>query len=378
LSAAGIPGAPGPTIDQLDFVPTLRTGFERRDIGSESVVWSPLAAEPAVLDPVASVMLDVIDGTASTGEIAMEVHEEIGISLVDAQRQVSRVVEQLHWVGLLTTSPAVSTPEQAIADRDFFVSPSTPCSETASRLGTVTLNLRFGERIVRVACDSRRAARTLRTALSDELVSADDEMPLAFVLTAPQGFRRTHQLVDRAGLVLSEGRGLDTGLHALASHLTALLPPAPGTLRFRARAITGKGHTMLCLYPLLSVPVLSERDLAQAGLQLIDRLALDFDRTTGQILHPEIPWPTLATLAAGSGHLGTGGRRTVTTVVATGYPDSGPPTEAAVVAQLAANGLHGSPADLIDVARLVVKGAEVHSTIPDLESLLGLVNVITG
>jgi hypothetical protein len=378
LNAPESPQTPQATIDQLDFVPTLRTGFERRDIGSEAVVWSPLAPEPAVLDPVATVMLDVIDGTASAGELAREVHEEVGIPLPAAQQQVSRIVEQFHRVGLLSTSPVIATPEQAIAGRDFFASPSTPCSENASRLGTVTLNLRFDERTVRVACDSRRAARTLRTALADALTDDEDEMPLAFVLTAPQGLRRTHQLVDRAGLVLSEGRGLDSGLHALASHLTALLPPARGTIRFRARALVGERHTIVCLYPLLSVPVLAERDLARAGLRLIDRLALDVDAATGEIVHPEIPWPALAALAPGSGHIGTGGRRVVSAVIAAGFPGSAPPTEAGIVAQLAANGLNGSPADLIDAAHLLVHGAEVHSTVPNLEPLLGLLNLIIG
>jgi hypothetical protein len=369
---------PGPTIGQLDFVPTLRAGFERRDIGNEAIVWSPRGAEPVELDPISRVMLDVIDGTASVGELATEVHEEIGIPLEAAQQRVSQVVERFDRAALLTTSTAISTPEQAISDRDFFVSPSTPCSESASRLGTVTLNLRLGEHAVRVACDSRRAARTLRAALERDVIGDEDELPLAFVLTAPQGFRRSHQLVDRAGLALSEGKGLDTGLRALASHLTALLAPAPGTVRFRARAIVAQRHTILCLYPLLYFPVIPERDLARAGLQLVDRLAFDVDTATGEIAHPEIPWPTLERLPTGPGHVGTGGRRPVTAVVAARYPGSGPPTEAGVVAQLAANGLHGSPADLIDAAMSLVRGAEVHSTIPDVTSLLGLFSSLAG
>ena len=44
--SASADGRPGVTTEVLDLVPELRTDFERRDIGGECVVWSPLAAEP--------------------------------------------------------------------------------------------------------------------------------------------------------------------------------------------------------------------------------------------------------------------------------------------------------------------------------------------
>ena len=97
------------------------------------------------------------------------------------------------------------------------------------------------------------------------------------MLTAPQGLQRNHRLVDRSGFVLSEGRGLDSGLHALASHLTALLPPAPGTVRIRTRGVAAGDRTVLCLPPLLYFPEIGERDLAAAGLGLLDRLAVDVE-----------------------------------------------------------------------------------------------------
>ena len=357
-------GGPGVTIDFLRFVPELRTDFARRDVGDECVVWSPLSAEPAVLDPVATVMLAVVDGDASVGDLATEVHEELGVPLETAQRQVTTIIENFGRAGLLAASVSGTTADEVIAQRDLFVAPSTPCSENASRLGTETLVLRLGRHTVRVACDSRRAAGTLRTALADHIADGDEDTPLAFVLTAPQGLKRTHLLVDRSGFALSAARGLEAGLHALASHLTALLPSAPGTVRFRTRGLNTGDRTAVCLFPLLYSPTIPERDLARAGVRLVDRLALDVDVATGAVANPEIPWPALRDLDAGRAHSGTGGTSVVTAVIDAAPLGSPPPTPGAVVARLAASGLHGSITQLLDAAARLVEGAELHSTEP--------------
>jgi len=372
---SGIPPADGPwvTTDFLNFVPELRTDFARRDVGAECVVWSPLSTEPVVLDPLAAVMLAVVDGDASVGELATEVHEEIGVPLETARRQVTTIVDHLGRAGLLTSSISGTTAGEAIAQRDLFVAAPTPCSENASRLGTETIVLRLGRHTVRVACDSRRAARTLRAALADHVVDGDEDTPLAFVLTAPQGLTRTHLLVDRAGFVLSAARGIDAGLHALASHLTALLPPAPGTVRIRARAVTTGDRTVVCLFPLLHSPVIPERDLARSGLRLVDRLALDVDVATGAVTNPRIPWPALRDLDPGRAHVGPGGTSVVTAVLDAGPPiDAPPPTRAVVVAQLAAGGLHGSVGALLDATARLVEGAELHSTQPEITPIVEL------
>ena len=103
-------------------------------------------------------MLDVVDGIASIGDLALDVHEEIGLSLQQAQEQVTRVVEWFARAGLLTSSPSSTTADEAITQRGVFIGPVTPCSENESRLGTETLLLRFGSHTIRIACDSRRGA----------------------------------------------------------------------------------------------------------------------------------------------------------------------------------------------------------------------------
>jgi hypothetical protein len=320
-----------------------------------------LAPEPIALDPAASVMLDVIDGAASISELALDVHEEIGLPLEEAREQVARVIGVFESAGLLTSSRSDTTAEEAIARRPVFIGPETPCSENASRLGTETLLLQFEAKTIRVACDSRRGARKLRAALSDHVVDGPDDASLAFVLTAPQGLQRKHRLVDRTGFVLSEAPGLDAGLHALAAHLTAFLPTAPNTVRVRARGLAAGDRTVVCLPPVLYWPDAGERELAGGGFSLIDRLVLDVDVNTGLVTNPDIPWPTLRSLGPARNHLGTGGTRPITAVVAAAPIGSASPTAAQVAARLAAEGLHGSPAQLLTAASTIAQRAELRS-----------------
>ncbi len=362
----------------LDAVPELRGDFERRDIAGQAVVWSPIAPRPVAFDSVATVMLDVVDGVASMAELATDVHEAVGIPLETALQQVVRVIEEFDSAGILTSSVLGSTAEAAIASAEIFIGSSTPCSENASRLATEGLSLRFGDKVVRVACDSRRGARKLRDALADHLVhegEGAEEPPLAFVLTAPQGLKRNHQLTDRSGFTLSSGRRLDPGLRALASHLTALVPPAAGSVRIRARALVADGRTLVCLPPLLYMPPPDDRTLRGDGLCVIDRLALDVEIDTGRMVNPPIPWPSLAELPGTTPHLGVGEPQTISVVVDTAPPGTPPPTPAAIVARLAGNGVDGSPAELLDAAIRIVDGAELRSSAPQtkevIEALLG-------
>lgn len=356
------------TADVMSFVPTLRDDFVRADLGNECVVWSPSSAEPAMLDPLATVMLGVVDGQATMAQLAVEVHEEVGVPLDTAERRVRETVDAYRRAGLLASSTTLARTVDPVEGRELFIAPSTPCSENASRLGTDTLFLNFGRHTIRIACDARRGSRLLREALAAHVVDANDDAPLAFVLTAPQGFRRTHRLVERGGFVLSEGRGLDSGLYALASHLTAFTEPQARTVRIRARAIVTGGRMVVCLDPLLYFPAIPDRVLARAGLALVDRLALDIDVRTGRVMNPEIPWPALAALEAASPHAGTStvaGGMPVTTVCTIA-----PERPATLVARIAANGLHGSASDLVHAAAAIVRNAELRTAPSESDAMV--------
>lgn len=352
-----------------DFVPTLRTDFLRRDVDGNSVVWSPLATEPTVLDPVAAVMLDVVDGEATVQQLAREVHEEVGVDLEVALDQVTRVVELFGHAGLLTASTTTTTAIEAIEQRELFVNPCSACMKNAVR-GMTSLSLRFGDHIVGVACDSRRGTRKLRDALADHVVTDDHDAPVGFVITAPTGLQRSHQLSDRSGFVLSQGRGLDSGLRALAGHLTAFLPPAPGTVRVRARAVVEGNRIVVGLFPLLLMPRAQEVELAKLGYGLADRLALDIEVATGRIVNPAVPWPNLESLSAGPGHMSTEVSGHVASVLAAVPVGTPQPNRAEVVSMLASGALHGSPDDVLDAVTRLVAGAVLCSTVPDEGALM--------
>lgn len=103
-----------------DFRPALRHDLLRRRIGHEAVVWSPLRHEPLALDPVATVMLDVIDGSATLSELADDVHEVVGVSRDVAQARVVKITESLDRGGALATSDPETVPER---QRELFVNP---------------------------------------------------------------------------------------------------------------------------------------------------------------------------------------------------------------------------------------------------------------
>lgn len=87
-------------------IPRLRNDFARQDVGVETVVWSPARLAPSVLDPVCTIMLDVIDGEASVGDIADDVTEVVGVPSEVAMAQVRRAIGVLEMVGLLSGSQA--------------------------------------------------------------------------------------------------------------------------------------------------------------------------------------------------------------------------------------------------------------------------------
>ena len=296
------------TTDVMDFVPTLHDDFVRSHIADQCVVWSPSAAEPTALDTLATVMLDVVDGEATMGQIATEVHQEIGIPLETAQRKVKEIVDGYDRVGLLTSSTGAASAAHAIAQRELFLAGSTPCSENASRLGTD--DPRPASSVLgrsAVACDSRQRARACsrrvdRPRRRGRRYRGSEETPLAFVLTAPQGFKRTHQLVDRSGFVLSEGRGLETGLAPAGQPPHGVPPTGPG---HRAAPSAGRRGQR----PGDHVPRPAALRSAAAGTgpgacrsRCHRSPRLDVDVRTGRIVNPEIPWPSLAALAAGPTH----------------------------------------------------------------------------
>lgn len=107
------------TIDPAS-TPILRPDLLRRDLDHEAVIWSPIRPDPAALDPIASVMLAVIDGVATVDDLVRDVREVVGVEKALAEAQVNRVIAQLDEAGALVTSrPAAHAERQ----RELFINP---------------------------------------------------------------------------------------------------------------------------------------------------------------------------------------------------------------------------------------------------------------
>ncbi len=232
-----------------------------------------------------------------------------------------------------------------------------------------SLDLRIGTREMRVVVDSRRAAKMLRRSLDAHIVPGVDAA-LAFMLTAPVGFQRNHVLTDRAGITLSDGRGLNAGLHALASHLAAAVEPSSDVVRVGARALVGDHGAVLCAAPLLHFPAPDRDALAALGCRLIDRLAVDLDIETGNLVIPAIPWPDLQQLGDRDDEFEP---VPVSAVLVAGTPGA-QSSRAAVTAELASRVTFGSSQEGLATVANVVRGAKVLATSPDdvMSALAGL------
>jgi hypothetical protein len=126
FSGQAEPPTNGELMLSSDVVPVLRDGIERQDIDGEAVVWSTISPVPMRLDPVATVLLDVIDGVASVGEIVADVQEVIGLPYDVANQQVARILRSFDDARLLTTSPSNERADEATTRRELFAVPPNP------------------------------------------------------------------------------------------------------------------------------------------------------------------------------------------------------------------------------------------------------------
>jgi hypothetical protein len=338
------------------FVPTLRDDLLRRDFDLEAVVWSPIRREPMALDPVATLMLGVIDGSASIADLSADVQDVVGLPQEVASAQVQRIIDGLDRGGALTSSAEDVAP----ASRSVFVSPISSCMETSSCTGKVTaVNLQIADQPIRVACGSAKVARKLRGALEEHLIS--EQAPLGFMLRAPHRGQRAHVLVDRGGLTLGSARRPDEAVAMVGSHLVALTPAPADRIRLRMRALVRDDRAVLCAFPVLFAPPLEEELLVAWGYRVLDRLAVDIDIATGAVVVEPVPWTSLAGLASPEGHTGGAASPLPVTAILFAPAPGGPltPTPAATVAQLVAEALSGGREQVLEVAATLAQRAQI-------------------
>lgn len=100
------------TIDsafRLTDRPQLRSDIVTHEVGPEVVAWPDGAEAPTYLDPVAALLAELLDGTASVEELVSDVHEALDVPLDIATSQVQRAISTLATGRLLEpkTVPSV-------------------------------------------------------------------------------------------------------------------------------------------------------------------------------------------------------------------------------------------------------------------------------
>ncbi len=109
--------------DLAELSPQVNPNAIVRFYDNELVAWSPTSHDPTSLDAVASVVYQMLDGTATVAELAVDIHEVVGVSESVAQNQLRRVITQLGNAGLLEDP---QTDEDLQLKEDFFPAPPNP------------------------------------------------------------------------------------------------------------------------------------------------------------------------------------------------------------------------------------------------------------
>ena len=90
--------------DELDALqPQLRSDLTTRFIDNEILAWSPLNSAPALLDQVASIVYQLLDGSASVADLVADVNEVVGVPKSVARDRLRRALVQFESSGLLLT-----------------------------------------------------------------------------------------------------------------------------------------------------------------------------------------------------------------------------------------------------------------------------------
>ena len=94
--------------------PRAREDLSVIELDGEAVVYDEASGDLHHLNPTATVVFSLCDGTVTARELAEEIAEAFGESPVEVERQVRRLLRQLRAQGLLVTGDAASRPVAAV------------------------------------------------------------------------------------------------------------------------------------------------------------------------------------------------------------------------------------------------------------------------
>jgi hypothetical protein len=105
------------------LTPHVRPDALLRQYDNEALAWSPTSPAPAYLDPLATLIYQLLDADASVADLVADVHDVVGVPRGIARNQIRRVVAQLDGAALLVSS---TEPPADPLGHDVFSQPPNP------------------------------------------------------------------------------------------------------------------------------------------------------------------------------------------------------------------------------------------------------------
>jgi PqqD family protein of HPr-rel-A system len=88
--------------------PKARTDLTVVQLDGEAVIYDEVSGELHHLNPSATLVFDLLDGTATVKELAADVAEAFGLSSGEVESQIRVLVRRFRALGLLHGAPAPS------------------------------------------------------------------------------------------------------------------------------------------------------------------------------------------------------------------------------------------------------------------------------
>ena len=264
--------------------PAARSDLARVHCGQD-LLWNPWAP-PVLLDPRAVAILDALDGSP-LDELVQALAEVEQRSEHTVEAELTAVVRQLRWHGLLVDSPPWAQWSPAALNR-----PVTECDRLAWRLDEAeVLHLTIADRPITISIADPALADYVRSlALHPAAPAPDDLSRAAIELTVTPSVRDrgVHQLFGRAGRTYCRSTDYDEIVTSFFDHLAALewMYSRPDLVWLDAFALRVPGGVAIVAGPARYEWARMARQLRAAQISVVEAPMVAIDPSTLRCVLP--------------------------------------------------------------------------------------------
>jgi len=265
---------------RLTSAPEIRDDLMAANVGDEMVVFDPQTQQMHRLDPMAALVWQLLDGTASVDQTCREISEELGVDVERVRVDITTLVADLEQRHLLVgTLPTNGIEKTAAADEHgYWVSmPMTGCVASVTSLGWSDLiGIDVAGRGIGIRTNTPALAQQVRELFGSHVVGDTDDAFPNISLRAPEaegeGKKDLGRLYTRCTLV-GRSANLDELLARMLREVDGVVAPfASDAMRIHGAILEVDGvGAVMAPEPAWTRLVPHERSLAQDGIRLIAR-----------------------------------------------------------------------------------------------------------